>query len=153
MLTFDGKSEKFEIFEDIFQPSLKKDTQLTEEYRVNYFHSFMRVDALQTFENINSPTRENMGEILVVFRRKYLKPQSMATAKHKFQKLVFNPVNQKLVDFLDEFQKLAKHAIGVAARAINEQFIYAKRPPHLMKSRNQAHFENGTYEHIYPEHT
>ena len=58
----------------------------------------------------------------------------MATAKHKFQKLVFNLANQKLVDFLDELQKLAKDAFGIAARAIIEQFIYAKMPPHLKKS-------------------
>ena len=37
----------------------------------------MRADALQTFKNIKSPTRENMKEILAVFRRKYVKPQSM----------------------------------------------------------------------------
>ena len=72
----------------------------------------------------------------------------MATAKHKFQKLVFNPANQKLVDFLDELQKLAKDAFGIAAHAIIEQFIYAKMPPHLKKSINQAHLENGTYEKI-----
>ena len=70
----------------------------------------------------------------------------MATAKHKFQKIVFNPANQKLVDFLDELQKLAKDAFGIAAHAIIEQFIYAKKPPHLKKSINQAHLENGTYE-------
>ena len=72
----------------------------------------------------------------------------MATAKHKFQKLVFNPANQKLVDFLEELQKLAKDAFGKAAHAIIEQFIYAKMPPHLKKSINQAHLENGTYEQI-----
>ena len=72
----------------------------------------------------------------------------MATAKHNFQKLVFNPANQKLVDFLDELQKLAKDAFGIAAHAIIEQFIYAKMPPHLKKSVNQAHLENGTYEQI-----
>ena len=72
----------------------------------------------------------------------------MATAKHKFQKLVFNPANQKLVDFLDELQKLAKDAFGIAAHAIIEQFIYAKMPPHLKQSINQAHLENGTYEQI-----
>ena len=72
----------------------------------------------------------------------------MATAKHKFQKLVFNPVNQKLVDFLDELQKLAKNAFGIAAHAIIEQLIYAKMPPHLKKSINQAYLENGTYEQI-----
>ena len=72
----------------------------------------------------------------------------MAAAKHKFQRLVFNPANQKLIDFLDELQKLAKHTFGVAAQAIIEQFIYAKMPPHLKKSINQAHLENGTYEQI-----
>ena len=55
----------------------------------------------------------------------------MATAKHKFQRLVFNPANQNLIDFLDELQKLTKDAFGVAAQAIIEQFIYAKMPPHL----------------------
>ena len=72
----------------------------------------------------------------------------MATARHKFQQLVFNPANQKLIDFLDELQKLAKDAFGVAAQAIIDQFIYAKMPPHLKKSINQAHLENGTYEQI-----
>ena len=148
MPTFDGKSEKFELFEDLFQTSVKIHNQLTEEDRINYFHSLMRGAKLQTFKNINGPTRENLGDILAVFRRKYVKPESMATAKHKFQKLVFNPANQKLVDFLDELQKLAKDAIGIASHAIIEQFIYAKMPPHLKKSVSQAHLENGTYEQI-----
>ena len=148
MPTFEGKTEKFELFEDLFQTSLKILNQLTEDDRINYFHSLMRGDALQTFKNINGPTRENLREILAVFRRKYVKPQSMATAKHKFQKLVFNPANQKLVDFLDELQKLAKDVFGIAAQAIIQQFIYAKSPPHVKKSINQAHLENGTYEQI-----
>ena len=148
MPTFDGKSEKFELFEDLFQTSLKIHNQLTEEDKTNYFHSLNRGDALQTFKNITSPNRENLGEILTVFRRKYVKPQSMATAKHKFQRLVFIPANQTLIDFRDELQKLAKDAFGVAAQAIIEQFLYAKMPPHVKESVNQAHFENGTYEQI-----
>ena len=148
MPTFDGKSEKFELFEDLFQTNLKILNQLTEEDKIKYFHSLMRGDALQTFKNITTPSGENLAEILTVFRRKYVKPQSMATAKHKFQRLVFNPANQKLIDFLDELQKLAKDAFGVAAQAIIEQFIYAKMPPHLKKTINQAHLENGTYEQI-----
>ena len=85
---------------------------------------------------------------MAVFRRKYVKPQSMATAKHNFQKLIFNPANEKLVNSLDEFQKQAKDAFGIAAHTIIEQFIYAKMPPHLRKSINHANLENGTYEHI-----
>ena len=99
MPTFDGKSEKIELFEDLFPTSLKIHNQLTEEDKIDYFHSLMRGDALQTFKNITSPNRENLGEILTVFRRKYVKPQSIATAKHKFQRLVFNPSNQKLLIF------------------------------------------------------
>ena len=133
MPTFDGKSEKFELFEDLFQTILKIHNQLTQEDKINYFHSLMRGDALQTFKNITSLNRENLGQILTVFRRKYVKSQSMATAKHKFQRLVFNPANQKLIDFQDELQKLAKDAFGVATQAIIEQFVYAKMPPHLMK--------------------
>ena len=148
MPIFHGKSEKFELLEDLFQTSLKIHNQLTEEDKLHYFHSLMRGDALQTFKNIDSPNRENLTEILTVFRRKYVKPQSMATAKHKFQQLVFNPANQTLIDFSDELQKLAKDAFGVAAQAVIEQFIYTKMPRHLKKSINQAHLENGTYEEI-----
>ena len=67
MPTFDEKSEKFELFEDLFQMSLKIHNQLTEEKRINHFHSVMREDALQTFKNINGLTRGYMGEILAVF--------------------------------------------------------------------------------------
>ena len=148
MPTFDRKSEKIKLFEDLFQTSVKIHNQLTDEDKINYFHSLMPSDALQSFKNITSPNRENLGEILTVFRRKYVKPQSMVTTKHKFQRLVFNPANQKLIDFLDELQKLAKDAFGVAAQAIIEQFIYAKMPRNLKQSINQAHLENGTYEQI-----
>ena len=148
MPIFNGKSEKFHLFEDRFQTSVKIHIQLTEVDRINYFHSLMRGDALQTFENIDGPTRENLTEILAVYRRKYVKLQSMATAKHKFQNFVFNPANQKLVDFLDELQKLVKDAFRIAAHAIIEQFIYAKMPPPLNKSINQAHLGNGTYKQV-----
>ena len=108
----------------------------------------MRGDALQTFKNISSFNRENLGETLTAFRRKYAKHKSKATTKHKFQRLVFNPVNQILIDFPDELQKLAKGSFGVAAQLIIEHLIYAKLPPHLKKSINQAHMENGAYEQI-----
>ena len=55
MPTFDEKSDKFELFEDLFQTSLKIHNQLTEEDKIKYFHPLMRGDALQTFKNITSP--------------------------------------------------------------------------------------------------
>ena len=97
-------------------------------------------DALQTFKSFTSPNRVNLGEILTLSRRKNVKPQSMATAEHNFQRLVFNLVNQKLIDFVDELQKITINAFGNAAQAIIEPFIYAKMPPHLKTSINEAHF-------------
>ena len=126
MPTFDGKFEQFGLFGNLFQPSLKIHNHLIEDDRSTYFHSAMRGDALQAFKSINGPTRENLVEILAVFRSMYVKPESMATAKHDIQKLVFNPENQKLVDPPDELQKLAKLAFAIAALAIIEQFIYSK---------------------------
>ena len=76
-------------------------------------------------------------------RRKYVKAQSMAMAKHKCQLLVSFAANEKLIDFSDEFQKLSKDAFQVAVKTITEQFIYAKVIPHLNKYLNQVHLENG----------
>ena len=72
----------------------------------------------------------------------------MATAKHKFQKIVFSPANHYLVEMLDELQKTAREAFRRATHAIIEQLIYAKMLLHLKKSINQLHMENGTYEQI-----
>ena len=72
MPTFDGNSVKFELFEDLFETSLKIHNQLTENKK-NYFHSLKPGDALQTFKNISSLNRRYLGEILTVFRRKYVK--------------------------------------------------------------------------------
>ena len=52
MPTFDGKSENIEVFEGLFQTSLKIHNKLTEDDRINYFHSLMRGDALQTIKTL-----------------------------------------------------------------------------------------------------
>ena len=60
----------------------------------------------------------------------------------------FESRKPNLIDFLDQLQKLAKNFFGVALQSVIEQIIYAKMPPHLKKSINQAHLENDTYEKI-----
>ena len=46
MPKFDGKSDKFKLFEDLFETSLKIHNQLIEEDRINCFHSLKKRDAL-----------------------------------------------------------------------------------------------------------
>ena len=44
-LTFDGKSEKFELFEDLFHTMIKIQPDMTEAMKFNYFHSLLRKNA------------------------------------------------------------------------------------------------------------
>ena len=94
MPTFDGNSEKLELFEDLHQTSLKIHNQLTSDDRINNFHFLMMGDALETLNNNIGRARENLREFQAFFLEKYVKPQPMATAEHKVQKIVFHPANQ-----------------------------------------------------------
>ena len=40
-----GKSEKFDLFEDLFQTSLRIYNRLTEGDKINHFHALIKVDA------------------------------------------------------------------------------------------------------------
>ena len=64
MPTFDGKTDKFEHFEDLFQTSLKVYPNIREEEKIHYFHSLLRGEALQTFRNMTDVTREHLNDIL-----------------------------------------------------------------------------------------
>ena len=150
-LTFNGKNEKnekFEYFEDLFHTTLRMQPNLTEEMKINHFHAHLRGLALKTFKNIQRTPTTTLEDILKVFRRKYVKPESSASAKHRFNRLFFDPENQKLPDFLEELQKSAEKAFGDNAHQMIENLLYAKMPPHLKKSINQAYLENGTYDQI-----
>ena len=122
------------------------ETQTSQEFRKIIL--LMRDDALQTFKNFSSSSREILREVAAVFRRKCVKLQSMPTAEHKFGKLAFNSSNKKPEDFLEELLSLAKDAFGIAAQAISEQLIYAEIPTHLKKSIYQAYLEKSANEQI-----
>ena len=147
-MTFDGKSEKFELFEDLFPTMIKMQPTMTEQMKINHFHSLLRKGALQTFRNINSINRQTLNDVLVIFRRKYVKPDSQATAKHKWHRLTFDPSTMKLPDFLEELNQGAEKAFGENAKSMSDSLLYAKLPPKLKRSVNMARLENGTYEEI-----
>ena len=147
-LTFDGKSENIELFEDLFHTMIKMQPDMTETMKINHFHSLLRKNALQTFRNINTANRQTLEDILAVFRRKYLKPESQATAKHKWHRLVFDPNTMKLPDFLEELNQGAEKAFRENAQAMIDSLLYAKLPPKLRRSVNMARLESATYEEI-----
>ena len=146
MPTFDGKTEKFELFEDLFQTSLKVHPQITEQEKIHYFHSLLRGDALQTFRNMTETTKANITDIIAGFRRRYVKTQSVATARCKWENLTFDPANQTFQDFLEIYQKLAQEAYADDAPRFIETSFYAKMPAHLKRVLNQARLETASYE-------
>ena len=79
---------------------------------------------------------------------KCYKPESSSSTKDIFNRLPFDPENQKLPDFLEELQESAEKAFGENAYQMIENLLYAKMPSHLRKSINQVYLENGTYDQI-----
>ena len=121
---------------------------MTEAMKINHFHAHLRKEALQTFRNISALNKKALDDVLIVFRRKYVKPQSQATAKHKWHKLTFDPNTKSLPDFLEELNEWAERAFGDNAQYMIDSLLYAKLPPHLKRSLKLAYLENGTYDQI-----
>ena len=69
--TFDGKSEKFELFEDLFRNNIKLYPHLTEIQKTNYFPSLFRGDALQAFCNIEDSKKDSFEEIMKIFKTSF----------------------------------------------------------------------------------
>ena len=147
-LTFDGKSENFDFCKNLIHTMIKMQPDMTEAMKTNHFHSLRRKIALQTFRNINTANRQTLEDISAVFRRKYVKPESQATAKHKWHRLVFDSNTKKQPDFLKELNQGAKKAFGENAKALIDSLLYAKFSSKLKRSVNMAQLENATYEEI-----
>ena len=82
-----------------------------------------------------------------MLRRKYVKPESQAAAKHKWQKLTIDANAKSLSDFLGELNECAERAFGDNAQHLIVSLLYAKRSPPL-KSLNLPYLEIGTYGQI-----
>ena len=145
---FDGKSEKFEHFEDLFQNNIKMYPHLTEIQKMNYFHSLLRGNALQAYCNLDDTKKDNLDEVITAFKRRFGDFQSSAKARCEWDALHFDPTKQKLHEFLDALQKTAKGAFGSEAQRFIDKAIYAKMPDHVKKILNRAYLEDKPYNDI-----
>ena len=101
MPTFDGRNDKFEHFEDLSTTSIKVHPNISEEEQIHYFHSLLKGEALQTYRNMTDTNRSSLGDIISTFRKRYVRPQSVATGQCKCEQLHFDPSRQKFQDFLE----------------------------------------------------
>ena len=145
---FDGKSEKFELLEDLFRNNIKMYPHLTEIQKINYFHSLQRGNALQAYCNLDDTKKDNLEEVITAFKRRFGDFQSSAKARCEWDALHFDPTKQKLHEFLDALQKTAKEAFGSEAQKFIDKAIYAKMPDHVKKILNRAYLEDKPYNDI-----
>ena len=145
---FDGKSEKFELFEDLFRNIIKMYPHLTEIQKINYFHSLLRGNALQAYCNLDDTKKDNLDEVITAFKRRFGDFQSSAKARCEWDALHFDPTKQKLHEFLDALQKTAKEAFGSEAQKFIDKAIYAKMPDHVKKILNRAYLDDKPYNDI-----
>ena len=124
---------------------LKMQLEMTEAMKIIHFHEHSRKEALQKFRNISASSKKTFDEVLILFRRKCVKPESQATAKQKWQKLTFDPNTKSLYDFLEKLNECAENAFRDNAENMIDSLLFAKLPPHLKRSLNLAYLENGTY--------
>ena len=101
-LILDGKNENMQLFEDLFRTILKMQPKMTEAMKINHLHAHLQKQALQTIRNTSASNKKTLDDVLIVFRRKYVKPESQATAKHKWPRLKFDPNTKSLSDFFEE---------------------------------------------------
>ena len=79
-LIFDDKNGKFELFEDLFHTMPKMQTEMIEARKMNHFHANLQNEALQKNQEHKFNEQKSLDDVLIVFQRKYVKPESPDTA-------------------------------------------------------------------------
>ena len=96
---------------------------MTEAMKINHFNDHLRKEALQTFRNISASNKKTLDDVLIVFWRKHVKPESQATAKHKWHRLTFDPNTKSLSHFLEELNECAEGAFGDSAQHMIDSLL------------------------------
>ena len=97
---------------------------------------------------MNFGNKRTLEDLLVIFRRKYVRPQSQATANHKWPEINFETNTKLLSHFLQELNECAEQDFGPLAQQMIDSFFYCKFAATPLTLNNLSFFENGTYKHI-----
>ena len=91
------------MFEDLFQTMLKVQAEMPEMMKKNHF--------------------------IVIFRQKHLRPQSQATARHKWHKLIFDPNTKSLSHFFEELKRRCRTSFCTSCLRIDGEFAICQLNP------------------------
>ena len=85
-------------------------------------------------------------DIIADFCLRYVKTQSVATDRCKWETLTFDQTIQTFQDFLELYQELPPEAYADDAPKFIATYFYAKMPVHLKRVLNKARLETAPYE-------
>ena len=142
MPTFNGRNDKFEHFEDLFMTSLKVYPNISEEEQIHYFHSLLRDEALQTYRNMTDTNRASLEDITATFRRRYARPQSIATAICKWEQLYFDPSPQTFQKLLGTISKTSRGGVRRRCPKIYRNIVLCQNADPLETSPQPSQVRN-----------
>ena len=79
-----------------------------------------------------------------MYRRKFVRTKSMASVRNKWQTLMFDPTKQKVHEFFNDIQLIAKDALGADFTKVVDQFIYANERPVKKRTKNNIQYQSRT---------
>ena len=89
---------------------LNMQPEMMEAMNINHFHAHLKKEAFHTFRKISASDNKTLDDVLIVFQRKDVKPESQATAKQKWHKLMFDRNAKPQSEFLEELCECAEKA-------------------------------------------
>ena len=72
---------------------------------------------------------KSFDDVLILFRRKYVKPESKALTKHTLRKLTFDPNTKLLSEILEKLTRHAEKPFSDNAQHMIDSLFYTKLPP------------------------
>ena len=114
---FDGKSENFEFFEELFRNNIKMYPHLTEIQKIKYFHSLLRGNALEAYCNLDDTKKDNLEEVITAFKRR------LAIFNHPLKRdasgmhCTSTPLNKNSTNFLTRYKKPQKKRLAQKPRS------------------------------------
>ena len=73
-------------------------------------------------------TKKTLDDVLIVFRRNYVKPETQATPIHKCHKLTIDCNTRSLSDFLEELNECDERAFGDNTQHMINSLLHIKLP-------------------------
>ena len=119
----------------------KTEPKKTEAMKINHFHAILRKKRTTSIQKHERSDQKALDVVLLVFRRKYVKAESHASAKHKRHKLTFHLKTNSLSDLQEELNEFAERACGDNTQHMIDNLLYAKLSTHLEQSFTLAYLE------------